>query len=77
MMKAHLPATSGMPKEVYTSLYVCICKALLEDDEEWDEAEVRRAAAKDWAVDSLGYDFLDYERFTLLIEELAPSKDEL
>ena len=41
MAEAHLPASSNMPKEVYTALYMCVCKALLEDNEEWDEAEVR------------------------------------
>ena len=42
MRKARLPVSSGMPQADYTSLYVRVCKALLEDGEEWDEAEALR-----------------------------------
>lgn len=29
-----------MTKKVYVDVYVNVCKALLEEDEEWDEYEV-------------------------------------
>ena len=52
----------------YIELRVHIGKAM---DKKSDEVKIRHTAAKDWALDSLGYGFLDYERFTLVTFRLA------
>jgi hypothetical protein len=52
----------------YIELRVHIGKAM---DKKCDETKTRHTAANDWALDSLGYGFLDYERFTLVTFRLA------
>jgi hypothetical protein len=52
----------------YIELRVHIAKAM---DKKCDETKTRHTAANDWALDSLGYGFLDYERFTLVTFRLA------
>ena len=83
---AEVPGKRLIEREEYSALRVRSAKAVLagggggggaaggarpSPELPSSEAEVRRAAAKDWPVDSLGYDFLDYERFTLLMFKLA------
>ena len=43
-----------MTKEVYVEIYVRVCKALLEEDEQWDEVEARRLVQGAWVEDSRG-----------------------
>ena len=48
---------------MYVDLYVNVCKALLEPDEEWDEAEARRLVEGAWQEDSRGTNRLTRSMF--------------
>lgn len=48
------PESQSMPKGVYIALYVRVCKALLDEDDEWDEEEAVRLTEESWAEDSRG-----------------------
>jgi hypothetical protein len=55
-----------LQKDHYVHLRVRIARSLRHDTQ-----QAERMASKDWTVDSLGYDFLDYERFTLVMFKVA------
>ena len=63
MAHGKLQVTDEMPKSVYVDLYVNVCKALLEPDEEWDEAEARRLVEGAWEEDSRGTNRLTRSMF--------------
>ena len=63
-----LPAA---PQDVYVALYVNICKALLEDDEEWDEGEAIRLCEEAWEGDSRGTGRMTRTMFNDSLFELA------
>lgn len=54
MRGANVDPKSNMPKAVYVDLYVRVCKALLEEGEEWDEKEAERIVNGAWEEDSRG-----------------------
>ena len=54
---------SGMPKHAYVSLYVRVCKLLLEEDEEWDYDEAVRIVEEAWECDSHGHARLSQSMF--------------
>ena len=58
---AHLH--SGMPKHAYVTLYVGVCKLLLEEDEEWDYEEAVRIVEEAWECDSHGHAHLSQSMF--------------
>jgi hypothetical protein len=72
MGSAGLPERSSMPKQVYVQMYLAVCKALLEDGEQWDEAEATRLVEEAWAEDSRGSGRLTRTMFNDALFECAP-----
>ena len=72
--EAAMASNSGkdrMPKAAYVAVYARICKVLLEETEEWDEAEVIRLVEESWQTDSRGKGSLTRTMFNDSLFELA------
>lgn len=63
MDSASLDRSATMTKQIYVEIYVRVCKALLEEDEEWDEGEARRLVQEAWAEDSRGHSSMTRSMF--------------
>ena len=60
-----------MREHVYVAVMMNVCKALLDDGEEWDEAEARRLSTDAWDVDSGGRGHLTRTEFNDPMFELV------
>ena len=60
-----------MREHVYVAVMMNVCKALLDDGEEWDEAEARRLSTDAWDVDSGGRGHLTRTEFNDSMFELV------
>ena len=54
MDSAGMDHKASMTKRLYVKVYVKVCKALLEEGEEWDGVEARRLVKEAWVEDSRG-----------------------
>ena len=54
MTHAGLSGANHMPKSLYVDLYTRLCKALLEEGEEWDEDEAVRLTEDAWKEETRG-----------------------
>ena len=57
------PEAPSMTKAAYISLFVRVCKQLLDDDDEWDEEEATRMTEESWAEDSRGKSMMNRSMF--------------
>ena len=53
-----------MPQHIYIDIYMRLCKALLDEDEEWDEAEAKEMVEGSWQEDSRGEGAMTRPMFT-------------